>query len=172
MRICLSGGIAPERAHVVQAVGQLDQHDADVVDHRQEHLAQALRLLRLLAALAGVGLAGPRDLTELGDAVDQLGDPRPEGGLDLFQGDLGVLDHVVQDPAGDRLGVEGHVGQDHRRAQRMHDVRLTGAPEHAVVGADRHRLGILDQLEVGHGRTVDLVEGGIEIGERFEDGWI
>ena len=33
-----------QRAHVVQAVGELDQDDADVVDHRQQHLAEALRL--------------------------------------------------------------------------------------------------------------------------------
>ena len=34
-----------ERAHVVQAVGQLDEHDADVVHHGQHHLAQVLGLL-------------------------------------------------------------------------------------------------------------------------------
>ena len=33
-----------ERTHVVQAVRQLDDDDADVVDHRQQHLAEALGL--------------------------------------------------------------------------------------------------------------------------------
>ena len=33
-----------QRPHVVQAVGELDQDDADVVDHRQQHLAEVLRL--------------------------------------------------------------------------------------------------------------------------------
>ena len=36
-----------ERAHIVQPVGQLDQHDADVLAHGQEHLAQRFGLLLL-----------------------------------------------------------------------------------------------------------------------------
>ena len=31
-----------ERLHVVQAIGQLDEHDANVLGHRQEHLAHVL----------------------------------------------------------------------------------------------------------------------------------
>ena len=55
-----------ERAHVVEAIGQLDQDHPDVVGHRDHHLPVVLRLL-LVAALEG-------DAGELGDAVDQLGD--------------------------------------------------------------------------------------------------
>ena len=53
-------------AHVVRAVGELDQDDAQVAHHREQHLAEALGL-RLLAALE-------LDLVELGDGVDELGD--------------------------------------------------------------------------------------------------
>src|SRR5207253_4400378 len=35
-----------QRAHVVQAVGKLDQHDAHVRHHRQQHLADVLGLAR------------------------------------------------------------------------------------------------------------------------------
>ena len=38
-----------QRAHVVEPVGKLDEHDADVIDHRQEHLAVILRLRHLMA---------------------------------------------------------------------------------------------------------------------------
>ena len=55
-----------DRAHVVEAVGELDEQDADVLRHRDEHLAQRRRLLRLL----GVEL----EPVELGDAVDDRGD--------------------------------------------------------------------------------------------------
>ena len=54
-----------ERAHVVQAVGELDQDDAHVARHREQHLAEVLRL-RVLARRE-------LDLVELGHAVDQLG---------------------------------------------------------------------------------------------------
>ena len=53
MRVCALLGQVLQRAHVVQAVGELDQDDADVVDHGQEHLAEVLGL-----ALLGGGEAG------------------------------------------------------------------------------------------------------------------
>ena len=53
-----------QRAHVVQAVGELHQDHPDVVDHRQQHLAVGLGL----ALLAG----GERDLRDLGDAFDDV----------------------------------------------------------------------------------------------------
>ena len=52
--------------HVVQAVGELDQNDADVLGRGQDHLAEGLRL-RLVLAHIGV----PADLRH---AVDELGD--------------------------------------------------------------------------------------------------
>ena len=55
-----------DRAHVVQPVGELDQQDADVLRHRDEHLAHRRGLLLL-----------PRvelEPVELGDAVDDRGD--------------------------------------------------------------------------------------------------
>ena len=60
-------------AHVVQAVGQLDEHDADVVHHGQHHLAHVfgLRLFR----------RGEVDLADLGDAFDDVRDLLAEFGL-------------------------------------------------------------------------------------------
>jgi hypothetical protein len=55
-----------DRAHVVRAVGELHEDDAQVSRHREQHLAEAFRL-RFLAALE-------LDLVELGDGVDELGD--------------------------------------------------------------------------------------------------
>ena len=53
-------------AHVVQAVGELDDDDADVVAHSQEHLAQVPGLLLVHR--------GDLDVRELGHAVDKVGD--------------------------------------------------------------------------------------------------
>ena len=61
----LDRGHDPQRAHVVHAVGELDHDDADVAHHRQQHLAETLRL-GLLAVLE-------LDLVQLADAVDQFG---------------------------------------------------------------------------------------------------
>ena len=90
-------------AHVVQAVGQLDQDDADVVHHGQHHLAHVFGL-RFFGR-------GEIDLADLGDAFDDVGDLLAEFGLDLVDGDGGVFDRVVQQAGGDGRGVEPHLGQ-------------------------------------------------------------
>ena len=55
-----------ERAHVVQAVGELDQQHAHVVGDRQQQLAEVLRLL---------GFLGDEfELLQLGQALDQRAD--------------------------------------------------------------------------------------------------
>ena len=41
-----------QEAQRLRALGELDQHDADVLDHREQHLAQALRLRRALVGAA------------------------------------------------------------------------------------------------------------------------
>ena len=89
-----------ERAHVVEAVGQLDQDHPDVGGHRHHHLAVVLGLA-LVAALEG-------DPGQLGDAVDELGDLLAELGADLVEAGAGVLDRVVEQRGAEGLGVEPH----------------------------------------------------------------
>jgi hypothetical protein len=57
-----------ERAHVVQAVGELDQDDPDIASHRQHHLAEVLGLR--------VFLALELDAVELRDTIDEVGHHR------------------------------------------------------------------------------------------------
>jgi hypothetical protein len=77
----------------VQAIAQLDDHHADVLRHGEEHLAQILRLL-LLKRL-------PLNPGELGDAVHQAADFRPELRLYLVQGERRVFRDVVQEAGAD-----------------------------------------------------------------------
>ncbi len=49
----------------MQPVGELDEDDADVLGHRDEHLAQVLALL--------LGQRLELDLAELGHPVDEIG---------------------------------------------------------------------------------------------------
>ena len=117
-------GHRAERAHVVQAVGELDQDDPDVRGHRDHHLAVVLGL-RLVAALE-------RDPGELGHAVDQAGDLFAELGLDLVQARGGVLDGVVQQRRAQRRGVQAHAGADLGHADGVRDEVLAGLA--ALVG--------------------------------------
>ncbi len=120
-----------DRAHVVQAVGELDQDDPHVGGHRHHHLAVVLGL-RLIARLE-------RDPGQLGHAVDDLSDLLAEALTHLLHRRRGVLDRVMQQRRAERLGVEPHAGADARHADRMDDEVLAGlAPLRGVVLAREH----------------------------------
>ena len=77
-----------QRAHVVQAVRQFDEDDADVVHHGEHHLAEVFRLLLFPG--------GEIDLADLGDALDDVRDLFAELLADIDDGDRSVLDGIVQ----------------------------------------------------------------------------
>ena len=109
-----------QRAHVVQAVGQLDQDDANIARHRQQHLAEIFRL-RIFAGLEF-------DLVQLAEAVHQFGHRLAELFGYLFIGDMGVFHHIVQQGRHDRLGIEMQLepGWMRRRRDGKCRVRRTG----------------------------------------------
>ncbi len=125
-----------QRAHVVQAVGELDEDDPDVLGHRQQHLADVLGLLLLVAVGA--------EARQLRDPVDELGDLRPEAFLDVGQAVLGVLGDVVQQRGLDRDRVDAELGHDLGRGDGVRDVRLARGTALAGVGLDRQVEGGVD----------------------------
>jgi hypothetical protein len=130
-----------ERPHVVHAVGQLDEDDPDVAGHRQEHLAEVLRL----PLLPGV----PGDLAELGDPVDQHLDLLPEQPADVLGGGAGVLDAVMEQTGADRGDVQPQIGDDLGDAERVDDVRLARPPELSGVAFGRELVAAPDETGVG-----------------------
>ena len=105
-------------AHVVQAVGQLDDDDADVLGHGHKHLADRGRLL--------VGEGFHLDAGDLGDAFHQRPHLRVEGALHFLGGHLRVLHGVVEQRRRDGLGVHAQIGQDDAHLDGMDDERLAG----------------------------------------------
>jgi hypothetical protein len=112
-------------AHVVEPIGKLDQDDAHIARHREQHLAEVLGLRFFL----GLEL----DLVEFGDAVYQLCDGLAEMEGDLGFGDLGVFGHVVEQRGGERLRVHVPLREDVGNGERVRDVRLAGLTELAFV---------------------------------------
>ena len=98
------GGEAAKGPHIVQAIGELDDDDADIADHREEHLAEALGL----AILGGEEVK----LGELGDAIDAAGNFGSELLPDILAGDAGVFNHVMQQAGLEAHHVHPHIGQD------------------------------------------------------------
>ncbi len=112
-----------QRAHVVKPVGELHQQDADILRHGDDELAEILRLAR------DVGLRLQLEPRELGDAVDQPRDLRPEQPLDLLDRGERVLDRVVQQCRDDRRRCRAGIGSECRRLRA--DARNTGRPKRA-----------------------------------------
>ena len=132
-----------QRAHVVQPVGQFDDDDADIVHHRQQHLAIAFRL----AVFGGEEI----DLAEFGDAVDAARDFIAEVLLDVGGGDGGVFHNVVQQAGLDADDVHAHVGEDLRHGERMAHVRLARRAHLARVILRGELIGLFDGREIVFG---------------------
>jgi len=124
----------------VQTVGELDEDDAQVARHRQQHLAEVLRLRLFLRA--------ELDLVELGEAIDQLGGNLAEALGDLRLGDVGVLHHVVEERGDQRLRVEVPVGDQRTHRHRVADIGLAADAELAGVGIGGEVVGRLDAAHV------------------------
>ena len=128
-----------DRAHVVQPVGELDDQDADVAGHRDDHLAHGL-------GLRGLAVGHP---VELGHAVDEVGDLVTEVRTQRHQRVRRVLDGVVQQGRTQRRRGHAQLGQDRGHGQRMGDVgvaALTHLPAVVLLG---DVVGLLQHPQVG-----------------------
>ncbi len=138
-----------ERPHVVKPVGELHEHDADVVDHRQEHLPVALGLGHVVAL---------EDVGDLRRTVDDFRDRVPELLPDVVDRVLGVLRDVVHQRDGDGHVVERDLlGDDLCDFIRMVEKRLSGGPEIVAVGVEAEFERAADQALI-HFREVLLTD--------------
>jgi len=145
-----------QRAHVMEAIGQLDQDDADIARHRQQHLAEVFGL--------GLRLVFELNLVQLGDAIDQLRDGLAEFSGDVFRTYPGVFHDIMEQGGNQRLRIEMPAGQDSRYRQGVRDVRCTALAELALmrgggklVGA--HEGALIRLAEIGgclrqHGQRI------------------
>ena len=104
----------------MESISKLDDEYAHVARHCDEHLAHR----RSLLCFARIELQS----LEFREPVDDAGDLRSEPRLDVGQGDLGVLDCVMQERRDDRNFVESDIGDDFGDRKWMADVQL---PAHA-----------------------------------------
>ena len=102
------------RAHVVQTVRHLDEDDADILCHGEQHLAQVFHLLLLDA-----GILHARQLR---DALDDVRDGGAEVAGNVLVREARVLDAVVQERGDDGVLVKAHLRRDDRRGNAVGDV--------------------------------------------------
>src|SRR5690606_12665741 len=134
-----------DRAHVVRPVRELHEHDAQILHHREDHLAEALGL-RLRGAVEA-------ELVQLADAVDQVSDVVAETLPNLFERRRRILEHVVEQGGLDRAGVEIQARDDLRDADRMRDIRLAAAAVLTFVSLRGEFVRLDDALQVPLGKV-------------------
>ena len=127
-------------AHVVQTVGKLNDNDADVLGHGEEHLAQRKRLLLVHAVDFDVG--------ELGHAIDELGHRIAKQAGNIGKRGLGILDGIVQQRGAHHIAVHLEIGQDDGHLDGMVDVHLTRPPLLVAVLLGGKAVGLLHLREV------------------------
>ena len=139
-----------QRLHVVQPVRQLDKHDADVLGHGHQHLAQAFGI-EAVGVIGAVGHGAQRVVDaavqpgQLGHAVHQLGDFRAEAAGELIQRHVAVFHYVVKQGRGDGLFVQSQVGEVEGDFQGVGDVGFAGLPQLPVVGTVCEGIGVFDE---------------------------
>ena len=130
-------------AHVVQAVGELDQQHPHVVGNGEQQLAEILAL--------GRALRHEVEPLDLGQAVDEGADLGPEGLVDLLQGRLGILHRIVEHRRGNGRVVELEVREDGRDFQGMAEEQVAGGT--LLVAMSHHGIHVrpVEKRLVGRG---------------------
>ncbi len=137
----------------MQSIGQLDEDDADVLHHRQHHLAEVFRLR--------LGLGLELDMGQLADPVDQFSHLRAEQLYQLLLGSLGIFDNIVEDSSNNALMVESHLGEDAGDSKGVIDVGFAAQAALPLVGLGTEQVGAIDLLDL-FGLEI-LFEHGAEI---------
>ena len=105
---------AVQRPHVVQAVGNLDQNDPDVVAQREQHLPEVLRL----GALCGV-----ENSRNLGQSIDDGPLTLAKHPLDIIKCHPSILYRVMEQSTNNAGGVQPHLlSANPRNCHRVEDV--------------------------------------------------
>ena len=108
-----------ERSHVVQPIGQFDEHYADVIHHGQHHLAQIFSLL----FLAGREIDG----ADLGDALNNVSHLLAKFLADINDRYRCIFNRVVKQAGRNRDRVHFHFRENQRDFQRVSEIGLAGS---------------------------------------------
>ena len=119
----------------MEAVGEFDEHGADVAAHRVEELAEVVLLLGAVGLSRSVRLGFGDHLHEEGHIVAKLA-------TDVVDRGVSVLHHVVKEAGRHRIGVHHEVfGDDRCHRHGMHDVGFAAFAKLPLVGGARQGVG-------------------------------
>lgn len=127
----------------MEAVGEFNDEDADVVA-RGNHEAEEVVFGFGEVSVEFVHVFA--DFAEFGDTVDEEGDGFAEFGFDVFEGEVGVFDGVVEDAGDDGVFVHVPFFEDFFDGEGVVDVGFAGFAELVFVCCGGEFDGVLDAL--------------------------
>ena len=151
--------------HRLRPLGELDQHDANILDHREQHLAQPLRLRGAFLPVAGCGQRA--DLVHACHTGHEASDVGTESLCQIVAVELLRCREANQKRRADGRRVELERGNDLCRARSVQRERLAIAREH--IGGKRLciRLRGAKRLDVTFGvRPAQRLEPRIDSRQR------
>ena len=144
---CFAGNSFPlgarciaQRSHIVDAVCKLNQDDANVACHGQQHFAERLRLV----FFPGVEL----QLFQLGQAIDQFGNGCAEALNQLRLGDFAVFNGIMEQSCHERLGIQFPFGALLGDRDGVGDVGLAAVPQLPQMGLIGKAVGLTDTFNI------------------------
>ena len=130
-----------QRTHIVQAVGQFDHNDTDILGHRKKHLTQIGRLtLHLIRRILQLG--------QLGHTIDQQCHIDTEFRRQFLDGHHGIFDHIMQKACRDRFFIHFHIGENDGHTDRMDDIGFSGLAFLVLMKIPCRGIGFLDQRDI------------------------
>ena len=128
----------------------LCSRSASLMSRTRTSFAIATSILRIVAACCA-SLESNSSRSSLVTPSTIAATSSPNVSEEVGEGQRGVLDRVVQQRAGERDVVEAEVGQDHRDAERVRDVRVARATHLVAVRIAGDDVGPFDEPHVGVG---------------------
>ncbi len=126
-----------QRTHVVQPVGQLDQHHANVTHHGQQHLAHVLGL--------AIFAVGKLDFVDLGYALDDVRHLVAKFLSNLLVGGRRIFDGIMQQRRSHGGRIQLHLDQHLGHFEWVNNIRLARGACLALVVGDAELPGLSNQ---------------------------
>ena len=124
--LALLGADLRHRLQVVAAIGQFDEHDAQIARHGHQHLAEILGL-RVLVGLEFEAI-------QLGQAVNEFGNFLAEAVGDLRFGHRRIFHHVMEKGSDDGLRIHAPFGERAGYGEGVRDIGFAGEAGLATMG--------------------------------------
>jgi hypothetical protein len=127
-----------QRAHVMQAIGQLHEDNADIAYHGKQHLAEILGL--------GFCLGFKFNLGQLADTVDQFCNLAAKFGSNLLLDHRCIFNYIMQNGGNNRFMIKAQISKNPGGGNGVIDIGFATQAMLAIMGLGSKQVGPVNLL--------------------------